>query len=283
MPTTALTVSPAILEYTLSPGVPIVTQLVLENQTNTFVPITAYVANLTPSETLAPPAQLGFDASAWFSLSPADFILGPYSDQKITVAIEPPSQVEPGGHYATIYFEPLLPETISGSAGTTSHGRVGVLVFLTEPGTMSSHLTLSPLHWPSTHFRGPLELELKLENSGNVHVSPTGSLQASNFFRREAASFSLPPTTILPGSSRPLPLTWDPGWQLGPFQISGSVSYGHPPQTLEIPAQTIWLLPWSLLLTLLILLTSIVWFVIVGRSRLKLAWKILRSSEDGNL
>ncbi len=98
----ALSASPAILETVLDQKQPTITTVTIQNNTNFPLPIKGSVSAFLSTESIPDKNKDTFNASRWFTLDPADFILQPNEVKKVTVTITPPRDAEPGGHYATI-------------------------------------------------------------------------------------------------------------------------------------------------------------------------------------
>ena len=116
----ALSASPAILETVLELDKVTTTSVTIQNNTNFPLPIKGSVSAFLSTEKINEENKDTFNASRWFSLEPADFILQPNEVKKVEVTINPPKGAEPGGHYATIYFRPLIPQDAVSSGSTIS-------------------------------------------------------------------------------------------------------------------------------------------------------------------
>jgi len=55
------------------------------------------------------------------------------------------------------------------------------------------------------------KLETRVENTGNVHFKPTGTLTIKNMFGSEVTTINLTSQNVLPDSIRQLINEWDPG------------------------------------------------------------------------
>jgi len=130
----ALAVGPAILEQILTPGVESQAKVFVSNLTNIPLPIKSQVSGFLSKEEFPVDKKYVFDASSWIYVDPADFILQPNEQKEILVTIKTPEGAAPGGHYATIYFEPLVPVVALSPQTTYSLARVGVLTFLVVKG-----------------------------------------------------------------------------------------------------------------------------------------------------
>jgi hypothetical protein len=278
--TTSLTVSPAILENVVTPGKSIQATVTLTNNTTTPLPIKGTARSFTPNQNMGTNDLAAFNASSWFTLSPADFILQPLEHKDIVITITAPKKVEPGGHYATIYFEPLLPREMVNPATAQSLSRVGVLAFLIAPGDIQEHLILQNVTVPRFQSFGPLDLNLSLSNTGNLHLQPTGKFTVTDMFGRAMTELSLDPTLILPGTTQAYHLSWPRHLLFGPYTVTGNILYGSEHTSLPLPVIKVWFVPIPLVLLTITILTIVFWFVIVGRKRFWMAWRVLSGKAE---
>ncbi|MCJ7829497.1 hypothetical protein MUP50_00185, partial [Patescibacteria group bacterium] len=136
----ALGIAPAIIELVLDPGKRKETKVSVFNITNFPLPIKGHVKSFLP-ENSSDSSEI-FDASSWFKLEPSDFILQPRENKEIKIIVKPPLKAEPGGHYATIYFQPLLPVEVLSPQTAYLTARIGVLAFLIVKGEITEEASL---------------------------------------------------------------------------------------------------------------------------------------------
>lgn len=272
----SLSLSPAIHESVIKPGESLQqVELLLTNLTNFPLPIKGWPAPFLANEQT--PSQINYDASSWFSLEPSDFILQPSERKKVILTITAPRDAEPGGHYATVFFQPLIPEGLSGNPQALA--RVGVLVLLIVPGNIKEAVSASAPTLPSWQAFGPVNFTLEFTNNGNVHSVVNGELKISNLFYQNLGTIPLPSTTILPGTKKGLQLNWDKRLGFGKYIFTPSLYYGANHQQVTLPPFTFWLIPWPAILFLISLLTFILKFFIFNGARIKKAWIVLTNKE----
>ncbi len=278
-PQSALGVSPAIFELVLEPGEEKTETLRVFNVTNFPLPIKASVKNFTPKEEISEEAKKIFDASAWFTLEPTDFILQPKENKIITVTISPPKEAEPGGHYATVYFQPLLPVEVLSPQTAYLTARIGILSFLIIKGEIQEKASLAS--WQTESFRqfGPISLNLQLKNEGNVHLLPAGEVTVWNWQNKEVTKIPLTPSQILPQTTKQFSFVWPKKYLLGKFLAQVQLTYGSEQQKIASEKITFWVIPWLPLSVGILSLTVAGLLLIIVRRRLKLAWLVLLGRE----
>lgn len=271
----ALGVSPAVLEEVLGPGEEKKLKIRVFNVTNFPLPIKGSVKNFTPNEEISEEAKRIFDASTWFKIDPADFILQPQENKEITVTILPPKEAEPGGHYATIYFQPLLPVEVLSPQTAYVAARVGVLAFLIVKGEITEKASLTDLTVPALQQFGPVNFKLGVKNEGNVHLLPAGQVTVWDWRGREVAKLPLTPSQVLPQTTKEFKFVWPKKYLLGRFRAQAQISYGAPQASASSSLREFWVVPWVPLSLVVFLLTGFGTFFILVRKRLRLALTVL--------
>jgi len=272
----SLTVSPAILEKITAQNQLATASATINNTTNFPLPVKGQVDAFLGNTNLTGLTSNAFNSASWFTLEPADFILQPHESRDILIKIKPPNNTEPGGHYATIFFQPLIPSEVVSPQSTISLARIGVLVFLIVPGDIHENLELSSLTAKTWSAFGPVNFDFTLNNPGNIHLLPLGQLEIRNLFGKVVATLPLPPTTILPGTHPGQTLTWDRSLLFGRYQATLSLSYGSDHTLLTTKPLIFWVVPWPYFLFIFMLLTLLYKIFIVHIDRIKLAINVLK-------
>lgn len=270
----ALAVAPAILEAVVDPDSPLTTEIYVANNTNFPLPVKGQIGPFLANEPISDSNSALFNASAWFTLEPADFILQPQETKLIKATISPPPDAVPGGHYATIYFQPLIPEGALTSGTTISLARVGVLTFLITPGDILESLELTAEPVSQFRFAGPITFHPTVKNLGTVHLMPTGSLQITNWQGKPVADLSAEPGIVLPHTEKSFALTWNHHFLLGKYQAILQLKYGIDQNPLSY-TWDFWVVPLHLIIPLLLALTFVLKLFIVGKERVRLALDVL--------
>jgi hypothetical protein len=277
---TSLAVSPAVIEDIVKPGSDVDQTISIVNLTDIPLPIKATPRNFIPNEGVEGVSSTAFDASAWFKIEPADFILQPKQEMSVKVTITAPADTEPGGHYATVYFEPLIPQSAVSPTSSISLARVGVLAFLIAPGDIHEKLDITHSSLRKWQMTGPVPFSLELENKGNIHTMPSAVFAIDNMFGQKVGELMLPHLTILPGTKRTFEMEWEKKILFGPYTIHGDIVYGPNGEKVTLSKETVWIVPIHILTLAIVLLTSLVYFVIVGHKRISLAFSVLTGKVD---
>lgn len=276
----ALTISPAIVEHVTEPGEKKTYTLRLTNITDFPLPISGTVKSFFPLEEIQDPRMRAlYDASAWFDITEPDFILQARQTRTVSVSITLPTDAEPGGHYATVYFQPLLPADVLTPSTAYLTARVGSLAFLIVPGDLDEKLSVASFSTPRFHGAGPVNFSASLKNTGKVHLAPNSKIVIRNMFGTQTASIGIDAGVVLPGTQKQLSAAWKSPGFFGRYTATYQAAYGADNRKLPVETVSFWVVPW-LFLSLVIMPVLVVATVAVRtRGRWKRAWRILRGQE----
>jgi len=176
-------------------------------------------------------------------------VVQPGERQTVEVQITVPSTAQAGGYYGALRFAPI------GSGNDKNinvSGSVASLILLTVPGNTVESLqltnfdirqdrkTVSRLSSPDK-----VDVLLRLENKGNVHVSPFGSVnvqKGGKLIYSAKVNDIKPAGVILPDSARKWSVPIKKLGKFGKYEISATLGYGGSGDTIEVK-KTIWIIP----------------------------------------
>ena len=254
-----LVVSPAISEWLIDRGGIQSRKVVLRNTTDHPLPIRAIVQGMAVREKVAPEYQKVFDASDWFSIKNPDFIMKAKEVREVTITLKVPKKAEPGGHYATVYFQELG-ATATNAQQTNIVGRVGVLAFIVVKGNIIKQVEASqPLQ--VRREQGKVALAATLKNNGNVHVMPLVKFKIKDRHKRTVATVSPSPGLLLPRTERTYTSSWRPPF-MGKFTVVPEIEYGETHQKVAMDEVTYWQIPWRWI-GVGVVLPLVLWFGVV--------------------
>jgi hypothetical protein len=114
-------ISPAILNISLSPGKTFTRDIRVTNLLNAPLPVRAHMDQALEGEHTG-----GISSIAnWVELSDSDMIIPARQDKIIRLTIRTPSTIPVGGYYGTLFLEPLSP---GARAGHLVQARAGVVI-----------------------------------------------------------------------------------------------------------------------------------------------------------
>ncbi len=203
-----------------------------------------------------------YAASSWVNL-PYKSVTIPAKDRIEAIAtINVPKNALPGGHYFAIILEPKsetgLAKTSLEAAQSIS-ARVASLANIIVPGNYLTKATISRLFAPLFSEYGPVKTEVRLKNTGDIHIRPKAYLQLSDFFGKSVDSKTLKEVNIFPAAERNYSGELGRKLMFGRYQISLTATYG---QGQVVSGKLyVWVIPWKLI-TVLVLTIIIIWIIV---------------------
>lgn len=123
-----------------------------------------------------------FSLSNWIQVEDQNITLAPKESREVTFHIAVPANAEPGGHYGAIFFSPGTPSGVWSPVVQ----RLGVLILVNVPWEIQVVWEVKSFQiWVKTNqifeakksFQDfPITFEAVFENTGNVHLKPTGKI-----------------------------------------------------------------------------------------------------------
>jgi hypothetical protein len=268
----ALSVSPAVIERVLDPGVPAEAPIMLTNVTDFALPIKASVRSFLTQEEVDEKHRAAYDASEWFRIGEADFVLQPRERRQVSINIAAPGDAEPGGHYATVLLEPMIPSQALSPQNASLSARVGVLSFLIVKGDIVERVApVGGLRTAGFSQSGPVEFKVTLRNEGNVHVLPTGHIDVLDWRNKRVGRAKLVSRVLMPGTSKEFRAHWNKEWPIGRFRGVAHFVYSAERSELKIKPATFWVVPGVTLLPIAVLTTVLLLLRVRRRRGLRLA------------
>lgn len=283
----ALTLVPPSLEYSGVKGQKFESRVKLLNNDNRTLTLTPSTANFGAKDETGEP-DFSFDTpvtdlASWITISTESVVLDPGETKEIPFTIQVPADAEPGGHYAGIFFASGGSASGGGQIGIQS--KIGTLIILTVDGNIREQAAISSVTFdgPSTFSRPPVTFQIRIANSGNVHVKPKGKVTVLNMFGGEVDTMTLPQDkNVLPGQTRLFEATWAKksvdttrgnffrelgaefsNFALGTYTANVEVTYGENDTTL-LGKVKFTIIPWRALTVIVLGLIIIILALTVG-------------------
>ncbi|NQV89024.1 MAG: hypothetical protein HQ488_01755 [Parcubacteria group bacterium] len=207
----------------------------------------------------------------WFSFKTDTVIVPAESVGEVVFDVSVPPNVPSGGYYAAVTISES-PEDLLASNGTMIDAKIAVLMLITVEGeTIESARLLDFMSDMSGGLLSTLDLDTqyRIQNQGNVHIFPSGTISVTDFFGRAISEIDANETLgrVLPDSTRAYKASISSGdhvgwyelinhqaqyFAIGPMTVTLDLMYGN--DSLPIQAQfSFWLIPWQLGLTVILL------------------------------
>ena len=240
-------VAPHTFELGVIPGQTIEDKIKIINQSEMPIPMTAKIVNFTAEEDTGEiifdrdSKDISFTPSLWFEIENPDFILDPGEVEKVNFKIKIPDNVESGGHYAVMIFEPKLPSFYFNEEALVKNiPEIGVLFlfsvqrFTLEPDA-EQKLEVVEFFLPKEKripnletfvsrglggvaFAADLNIVenpylnfiLKIKNNDIYHLKPSGKVLIYDSRGQKVGESDILQKTILPGKVRVFPVSFAP-------------------------------------------------------------------------
>ncbi len=283
--TKAVAVAPVVAELSGARGQVIEHEVVLVNTSDQEETYYLSTLKFDASDEIGTPSFIPYEEDHsglpdWISFFESEVTV-PANDMTTTTAtIAIPNDVMSGGHYAAI--------VASGSQNNEAAGvsvvvQTASLILLTVEGETVEQAALLDFVGPSWVNRLPVDFALRVQNQGNVHLQPTGTITIKSILGAEAAQLTvnLEEGKILPMSTRQFATQWSRAeveaagfweeikneWQnlgLGRYTAELELVYSETSDPITTTL-SFWVIPWHLGLV-----AVIVAFLMILISRIKI-------------
>lgn len=276
----AITLIPPTLELGLIPGQPLSTVIKLFNETPETIELYTEARSFTAKDDTGQP-DFDFNSesiglSTWMNVEEGPIVIESGERYEVSVIINPPINADPGGHYAALFFTSAAPE--EGQVKVAS--KIGTLILASVEGDISEEGSISEFiveDGQKIFNRLPVGFESRFNNSGNVHLKPTGNVEISNLFGKttDTLEFNASKGATLPKTTRKYDIIWEKGtidnvpgnfwsdfWQeygnetnnfaLGKYTATLDLTAGTNQAVSDTKTVSFWVVPWRVLLVWLI-------------------------------
>jgi hypothetical protein len=192
-----------------------------------------------------------------------DMLLRAKESRVVNVEVRIPANAEAGGHYGVVRWSGYAPGQENGKVSIAAS--VGVLVLARVNGATTESLLLKDFLLeqdgkPAWFIEnGPFTLAERIENNGNVHVKPTGTVTVKDMFGGTVGTSQLnePARNILPNSIRRFSQDLGQKWMFGRYTAQLDATYGYDNKILT-GTMSFWVIPYRLIILILVVLVLLV-------------------------
>jgi len=240
--TPGLQVHPSNFEVTLQPGQPITETVYLENRTDQTMPIKVGLKNFTAQgeegAVNLTSEDTTYSLAKWITVSPSTATIAPHAQQKFTFTITPPANAEPGGHYGSVVFATNPEKNVKGTGAVLSE-EVASLILAHVPGNVTENASVESFAPEKSFYEfGPVTMDMRVKNAGQVHIQPKGQVLIKGTFG-DTYTVNLQPYNVLPGATRRIPVVLSKKLLLGKYTVQLVAAYGDNNQQLTASTEFI--------------------------------------------
>jgi P pilus assembly chaperone PapD len=273
----SIVLSPTKIDLTVSTGETSSQGISLRNTGDEPTTVRVYAMDFSIDRennyTFSEPGHESYSCASWLGVGETEFELGPGAAKEVEVTISVPQQVEPGGHYAALFFETVPADT---EPGVSVAGRIPSLFYLTIPGVTDADITanaeITSLQLPGWVDGGPVEVGAVVRNAGNVHLTVASRASFTDFRSRQGGEIDLGQTIVLPGAERVIAGTWDNTPFIGPARVTVTIGYfdDHGELVNRSLQGSFWIIPWKVIMVAVASLGLIVVAILILRKKFRL-------------
>lgn len=276
-------VSPFRIEEIVEPGQRVTNFINITNASDKpktfYVFVKDFIAKGERGEVTLIPAgsQEGPFLSGWLEIPSQGISFAPREKKEIPVNFKVPENAGPGGYYGAVVFGPKAPEIKPGEGSViVSTYQVGVLVLFRVKGDADEEARVREFVTDKNIYNVPFSVNFmtRVENLGNVHIKPIGSITIENMRGTQVAALSVNNSgaNALPDSIRRFDNKWEGDFGFGKYTAYlvlsfGSLTHDGGAGIRTIMAQkTFWIMPWDIIVTMgIILLLTIIVAIFVAK------------------
>jgi hypothetical protein len=196
------------------------------------------------------------------------FKLGSKQRANLSINISVPTDAQPGGRYASVLVSTTSDGTVAkGENKAKTISRVGALYFVKVPGPVKEEGRLADfrLSGPTKSFyeKGPFNFEVLFENTGNMYLTPGGSVEIKNMLGQVVKNLEIAPFFSMPSSVRSALVTWDSQMAFGRYSATVSLARGYRENLSSTDSMTVsfWVLPWKVIVILLVVIIIVAFII----------------------
>lgn len=253
-----VSITPAVIDETLDPGVEKQYSVTLENINNAEQTFYLFTRNIKGVRDGGVPIfaeneyeRTGFELSDWIELPVKEVTIPGREKSTIQFTMRVPQEASPGSHFGGVFISVDPPE-IENSGAAVGY-QVANIVSIRVSGDAVEEADIRQFS-TSKFFYGSqnVDFEVRIENKGNVLVRPSGPLEIYNMLGNKVGSliFNEEQFAVFPHDTREFK---DIKWEgnsvgFGRYEAILSPVYGEEGAKRTMSSTvTFWILPWSII------------------------------------
>jgi len=265
---TGIRISPVRIEELVEPGQVLTRSVKVKNESVEDRQLFVYLRDFEADgeggkpKLIVPGSAEGQFLASWIEVPEANLEFNAGEEREVFFNINVPKEVGPGGYYGAVVFGSQPPKLRINSedkgAGMTISQQATTLLLFQVKGDAVEAMSVREFVTDKTVYNTPFDISFatRLENKGNVHTRPMGTIEIKNFFGKtvKEIKFNDKGSNVLPKTKRQFSDSWTGEKGLGPYRAILGLSYGTSPDDGGKGKQSLygeykfWIMPWRLLL-----------------------------------
>lgn len=194
--------------------------------------------------------KTSFELSEWIALASETLDIPKGQERTLNFVLTVPKDASPGSHFGGIFVS-LQPPKLRESGAAVGY-EVANIVSIRVAGEAVEKAQIRQFSTDNYVYGKPdVNFNIRMENSGNTLLRPTGPLEVTNMFGKQVArlTFNDDLAGVFPGTTREFTLSWkESGTMFGRYEAVLSPVYGEDgfKQTVSSTV-TFWILPMNII------------------------------------
>lgn len=229
----SLTVSPAFINLSTDPGKPVSSQIKIQNNGLETEYLHLRVSKFTTSNGETPvltdptPEDTFIN---WIQFSERDFMVNPNENKTIKFTISPPGDAALGYYYALVVDR--IRDVNAKEVGQSALSGAPAISVLLDVRSLNAKRELQLTDFKTDSFiyeQLPIEFEVVVKNSGNIHLVPTGDIFIDQGQTKDIAIIHANGSrgNVLPQSQRTYTASWDDGFLVRTAKVNSDGTFVH--------------------------------------------------------
>jgi len=267
-PSSGIKISPVKVEEMADPGQRLRSEVSITNESGEAKTFYVYLRDFKSegeaggARLIAPGSEEGNYLASWIDITKEGLFLNPGQEMSVPFTVNVPESAGPGGYFGAIVFgtEPprLQQENEDKGAGMAIAQQTAALVLLRIKGDVLEDAQVLEFNTDKDFYGTPFNVDftVRIENSGNVHIKPFGSISIKNMFGKEISVVKVNEKggNILPKSIRNFAgNVWSGDNAFGKYTATLGITYGvsvddgGQGKSSLVSVKSFWIIPWRIL------------------------------------
>ncbi|MFH0892548.1 MAG: hypothetical protein V1867_07305 [Candidatus Falkowbacteria bacterium] len=267
--TIGIKISPVKVEEVVDPGQVLDEYLKVTNESD--IPKTLYVylrdfkaeGESGQARLISPGSEDGYFLASWIEAPTEGIDFAPGEEKVISYRINVPSETGPGGYYGAIVMGTEPPKidgtTEDKGAGIAVAQQTASLILLRVKGDVFEEAKVREFNTNKRFYGAPFDVgfTVRIENAGNVHVKPYGTIAVTNMLGKEVKLIRVNEKggNILPGGTRSFTdMNWKGSGGFGRYKATLGLTYGVSAdeggqgKSSLMAGLYFWVIPWKIII-----------------------------------
>ncbi|PLX27094.1 hypothetical protein C0583_05110 [Candidatus Parcubacteria bacterium] len=280
-------ISPVIVDELVEPGQILTQQLKVTNVSDEGKQFYVYLRDFSAdgedgaARLMPPGTDTGYTMASWIDITSQAIPLGPNEEKVVNYVVRVPSEIGPGGYRGAILFGTEPPKININSedkgAGMSISQQAACLLLFQVKGDVDEEAEIREFNTDKDYYSTPFDVNfsIRIENKGNVHLKPYGTVKIENMFGREVEMIRVNEKkgAVLPETFRKFSgINWSGNNAFGKYTATLGLTYGTDVSDggqgkgSLVSKKSFWIIPWRIIVPVsLVLLFFTVLIIIMLR------------------